>query len=140
MSSPCQVDFYQLAGPERGAEQLACKLAMMAWERGHRVAIIGRDAAQVQDLDRLLWQTPEGRFLPHEQGTDHPAPVSLLMEPPGENGDVVINLTDRPLPAPRPWRRLLEIVPFHDEDRAAARDKFRAYRADGHDPKAHQIN
>lgn len=140
MSGACQVDFYQLAGPQRAPEQLACKLALMAWERGHRVAIVGRDAGQVDELDRLLWQLPSGRFLPHEKGDAHPAPVSLLLDPPGADGDVVINLTDRALEPPPPWKRLLEIVPYRDEQRQAARDKFRAYRAQGLEPQAHQIN
>lgn len=140
MSAPCQVDFYQLTDPARAPEQLACKLALMAWERGHRVAILGRDSAQVDDLDRLLWQSPEGRFLPHERGEDHPAPVSLLLTVPESAGDVGINLTDQPLPQPLPFRRLLEIVPFRDEEREAARKKFRAYRAQGLDLKTHKIN
>lgn len=140
MNETCQVDFYQLAGAQRAPEQLACKLALMAWERGHQVAIVGRDAHQVEDLDRLLWELPGGRFLPHEKGNGHPAPVSLCLDPPGADGDVVINLTDNALQPPSPWSRLLEIVPFRDEDRRAAREKFRAYRALGLDPKAHQIN
>jgi DNA polymerase-3 subunit chi len=140
MGSRCQVDFYLLGSPGLEPERLACKLALMAWERGHRVAVVGADDAQIESLDRLMWTVPEGRFLPHERGSAHPAPVRLLTAPPDDDGDVVINLTSAPMPGDLPWRRLLEIVPHRESDRVASRDKFRAYRARGLEPKAHDIN
>lgn len=140
MGQACQVDFYLLGSPSLDADQLACKLAMMAWERGHRVSIVTGDEARTERLDTLMWTCPEGRFLPHEAGAGSRAPVELLAEPPGEQGDVVINLTQNALPTPLPWNRLLEIVPHREEDRNASRDKFRHYRAGGLDPKAHEIN
>ena len=53
---------------------------------------------------------------------------------------VVINLTETALSALTGWNRLLEIVPHDPEKRAASRDKFRAYRAQGLDPRKHDIN
>ncbi len=138
--SGCQVDFYLLGSPSLEAERLACKLALMAWERGHRVCVVGRDDTQLETLDRLMWSTPEGRFLPHEIGDGHPAPVGLVRQPPDDTGDVVINLTETALSPPAGWNRLLEIVPHHPAERAASRDKFRAYRAQGLDPRKHDIN
>ena len=41
MAASCQVDFYVLTNPDQSAERLACQLAMMAWEQGHRVSYIG---------------------------------------------------------------------------------------------------
>jgi DNA polymerase IIIc chi subunit len=40
MSRSCQVDFYVLARPDQSAQHLACKLALMAWEQGHRVMVL----------------------------------------------------------------------------------------------------
>lgn len=144
MAEHCQVDFYLLGSPTLEAERLACRLALMAWERGHRISIVSRDQAQCQQLDQLMWQSPEGRFLPHEMGEGHAAPVSLLVAPPDGEADVVINLTEAPMPVqkdmPRAWNRLLEIVPHRPADREASREKFRRYRAGGLDPKAHDIN
>lgn len=140
MAKRCQVDFYLLGSPELQPERLACKLALMAWERGHRVSVVSASEAQAGALDRLMWAVPEGRFLPHERGTEHPAPVQLLTAPPDEDGDVVINLTDAPMPGDLPWRRLLEIVPHRTAEREASREKFRAYRAQGLQPKTHDIN
>lgn len=140
MGERCQVDFYLLGSPALDAERLACKLALMAWERGHRVAIVAGDEERAGALDELMWTCPEGRFLPHGQGSDPATPVSVLTEPPGAEGDVVINLTSDALPPPLPWNRLLEIVPHREADRQASRDKFRHYRAEGFDPRAHDIN
>ncbi len=78
--------------------------------------------------------------MPHEPGDEHPAPVSLLLATPEAKADVVINLTDAPVPLPPTWNRLLEIVPHRPAEREASREKFRQYRAGGLDPKKHDIN
>ena len=39
MDHACQVDFYVLARPTQSAGELACRLAMRAWEQGHRVLV-----------------------------------------------------------------------------------------------------
>ncbi len=142
MSADCQVDFYLLSDGARDAEHLACRLALMAWERGFQVSILTQDAAQSEHLDELLWHYPEGRFLPHERGADKRqslAPVTLLEQVP-EQAQVLINLTREAMPLPLPCQRLLEIVPHQDAERAASRDKFRHYRAHGYAPKAHDIS
>ncbi len=105
--SGCQVDFYLLGSPSLEAERLACKLALMAWERGHRVCVVGRNDTQLETLDRLMWSTPEGRFLPHEIGDGHAAPVGLVRQPPDDTGDVVINLTETALSPPADWNALV---------------------------------
>ena len=66
MASGCQVDFYVLSGETPSPEQLACRLAMMAWEQGHRVSVRTESGQEVRALDELMWEIPSGRFLPHE--------------------------------------------------------------------------
>lgn len=138
----CQVDFYLLGAAAQDPGRLACKLATMAWERGHAVAIVTTDESAAARLDKLLWEYPEGRFVPHERADSDAgtAPVSILTGPPPGRGDVVINLTSEALPQPQSFRRLLEIVPFADSEREASRDKFRAYRRLGLAPETHEIN
>jgi DNA polymerase-3 subunit chi len=143
MSDACQVDFYLLGSPQLDEQRLACKLAMMAWERGHRICVVTSDAGAANALDKLMWQYPEGRFLPHEQSSSGPAvasPVNIIDTAPEGAQDVVINLTTAALTGQAQWQRLLEIVPFRDEDREASRNKFKAYRAAGLAPRAHNIN
>ena len=140
MGELCQVDFYLLGSPTLAPERLACRLALMAWERGHSVTIVTGDGAEAAAMDELLWQFPDGRFIPHDRGDQSAAPVRILERAPSGSADVVINLTSNPLGTPLHFQRLLEIVPHNKADRDASREKFRHYRAAGLNPQAHDIN
>jgi DNA polymerase-3 subunit chi len=142
VNSSCQVDFYVLARPGQSAERLACKLAMMAWEQGHHVAILTANESDAESLDEAMWDFPPGRFLPHSRGkADSDTPVSIdshdMDIPPGR--DVVINLADVAVPEPSRFKRLLEIVPGAEQKRLASRRKFREYRNLGLNPASHTI-
>jgi DNA polymerase-3 subunit chi len=142
MSSACQVDFYVLAGPAQSAHQLACRLAMMAWEQGHRVAVVTADQGEAETLDEIMWDYPAGRFLPHQKGAS-PANTPICIDVSGKDiatdRDVVINLSDTAVPEPARFRRLLEIVPGAEQKRLASREKFREYRKLGLSPVSHPI-
>jgi DNA polymerase-3 subunit chi len=133
----CQVDFYVLADPALSAHQLTCRLAMMAWEQGHRIAVITADPGEAESLDETMWDYPAGRFLPHQKGPS-PTNAPICIEVTGADiqpdRDVVINLADGAVSDPSRFKRLLEIVPGAEQKRQAARDKFRAYRNMGLDP------
>ena len=142
MSGNCQVDFYVLANPRESAEHLACKLAMMAWEQGHHVAILTADDSDAVSLDEIMWDFPPGRFLPHSHGkADSETPVSIdsYSADISSDRDVVINLADAAVPDPGRFRRLLEIVPGAEQKRLASRQKFRDYRDLGLNPASHTI-
>ena len=142
MSGACQVDFYVLANPGQSAERLACRLAMMAWEQGHYVAVLTTDRKDAESLDEIMWDYPPGRFLPHALGTANPeTPVTIELNAsaiPAER-DVLINLSDNPVPEPGRFKRLLEIVPGAEQKRLASRLKFREYRNLGLQPESHTI-
>jgi DNA polymerase-3 subunit chi len=142
VSGNCQVDFYLLGSAAMDANSLACRLAAMAWERGHSIDIVTGDEQASRQLDDLMWAYPEGRFLPHERSAAGAtqAPVRIHLEPPAGRADVVINLTTTPLEQPDRFTRLLEIVPHQPAEREASRNKFRAYRAAGLEPATHEIN
>ena len=142
MPGSCQVDFYVLARTTQSAGELACRLAMMAWEQGHRVAVRADGEDEVKKLDEMMWDYPPGRFLPHAVGeADAETPVSITDSDAGiaEHRDLVINLGAGPVPEPTRYRRLLEIVPAEPEHRTASRTKFRAYRDQGLSPETHQM-
>ena len=143
MAGNCQIDFYLLGSASPGPRELACKLAMMAWERGHSIAIVTESEADAAALDELMWNYPEQRFLPHEccdGDSDSAAPVRITDRAPKHQGDVVINLTSHALPDPGLFSRLLEIVPHQQSERQASRQKFSSYRALGIEPSTHEIN
>lgn len=139
---PCQVDFYLLgeAAPEAG--KLACRLALMAWERKQRIFVIVASETAVEQLDTLMWQYPEGRFLPHSRADDEDSgktPVHIGTLSDLNPTDVVINLCPEAVPQPERFSRLLEIVPYAENERQASRVKYKAYRNLGLRPQTHEI-
>ena len=147
MSDPCQVDFYLLSTPGLDARRMACRLALMSWERGNRTTVVTDSLAAARKLDDLMWESPADRFLPHEVDDENSAGSAPVMITPVERlsddglvaSDVVINLCVKPLPELTRIKRLLEIVPGEKEAREASRDKFRHYRGLGISPATHEI-
>lgn len=143
MSESCQVDFYLLGESSPGAARLACRLALMALEKNHKVFIIAASEASGDELDELMWQYPEGRFIPHARsGAEDSArtPVNIGTLASLNPADVVINLCPVAVPHPERFARVLEIVPAADNDKEASRQKFRIYRNLGLNPRTHEIN
>jgi len=142
MTNACQVDFYVLGDGALTAEQLACRLALMAWEQGHRIAVLTETTDLATKLDDLMWDYPAGRFLPHSaEPGDTRAPVIIGksdMPIPGDS-EVIINLTSKAIAEPDRFKRLLEIVPGSPSQRTASRHKFRSYREQGLDPVSHPV-
>ena len=139
----CQVDFYILQTPSLDGHRLACRLALMAWERGHAAQVLAADKEQAQAFDELLWRSPAERFVPHARAgapEAAAAPVTITTAEGLERGSVLINISRAPVTEPQRFERLLEIVPHQPEDREASRDKFRYYRSQGLDPKTHDIS
>ncbi len=142
MNQTCQVDFYILARPTQSPGQFVCRLAMKAWEQGHKVMVRTASEDEARQLDELMWDYPPGRFLPHETGTIG-AGVAVGIAPHNavipEHRDLVINLCDESVPDPSRYRRLCEIVPAAAEQRSASRVKFKTYREQGLSPETHTI-
>jgi DNA polymerase-3 subunit chi len=140
---PCQVDFYLLGQFAPPASKLACRLALMAWERKQKVLIITATQAFSDQLNALMWQYPEQRFLPHTQANEpnsDRAAVCIGMLSDLNPTDIVINLCPEAVPQPERFSRILEIVPFIDSERQASRVKFKTYRNLGITPQTHEIN
>lgn len=139
----CQVDFYLLGESSPGAAKLACRLALMALERNQKIFIITTNESSGKELDELMWQYPEGRFVPHARSADRHwelAPVRIGTLSSLNPVDVVINLCPEVVPEPRRFGRLLEIVPCADDEKEASRVKYRIYRDLGLKPQTHEIN
>jgi len=142
VSATCQVDFYVLGASAPSAGHLACRLCLRAWEQGHRVSVLASDEQDAHRLDRLMWEFPAGRFLPHEVGeADSAVPVAIIYEPKSLAADrhVIVNLSPGAIPEPARFERLLEIVPADSALRESSRDKFRVYRSQGLKPNHHQM-
>ena len=141
-SGTCQADFYVLQQPSADVSRVTCDLALTMWERNQQVFIVTQTETAGKQLDELMWRYPEGRFLPHALtgGTEAgKAMVNIGTLSALNPVDVVINLCPEVIPQPERFKRILEIVPFADEDRIASREKFRAYRELGLTPRMQKI-
>ncbi len=115
----------------------------MAWERKQHIFIITATESSGKQLGELMWQYPQERFLPHaDAGGDDAtkAPVNIGTLSDLKATDVVINLCHEAVPEPGRFRRVLEIVPFADDERDASRLKYKNYRNLGLKPRTHEIN
>jgi DNA polymerase-3 subunit chi len=141
-AEPCQVDFFLLGEPAAKASNLACRLALMAWERKQKVFIATNTPAASEALDELMWQFPDERFLPHAvagiSGAEK-APILIGQISGLKPVDVVINLCPEAVPEPSRFDRILEIVPFDETERKASREKYITYRKLGLSPETHEI-
>ena len=114
----------------------------MAWEREQKIFIITATAKTAKQLDDLMWQYPEGRFLPHARTDDRDsgkAAVNIGMLSDLNPADVVINLCPEAVPQAERFSRVLEIVPFAKSERQASRVKYKTYLGLGIKPRTHEI-
>ena len=143
MTGTCQVDFCVLGDGALTAEQLACRLALIAWEQGHQIAVLTETTDIANKLDELMWEYPQGRFIPHARAGDRDAgkvPVTIGRLSGLNQADLVINLGPEAVPQPERFGRVLEIVPCADNEKEASRVKYRNYRNLGISPHTHEIN
>ena len=90
-----------------------------------------------------MWQFPQERFLPHAEAKAIDAvkaPVNIGTISSLKPTDVVINLCHEVVPGPERFSRVLEIVPFANDERDASRLKYKNYRNLGLKPRTHEIN
>lgn len=122
----------------------ACRLLRKAYLRGARLLVLV-DAPSVDGLDRALWLMGQGDFVPHARATD-PATVRrhspILIGTQSVDGfaaDVLVNLgASFPAAADR-FDRIIEIVGSESQDRQGARERWKQYKAQGLEPRAHDL-
>ena len=142
-----QVDFYILdSASEQSAGIFTCRLTEKAYRAGMKVFIHTASKNDAKRLDDLLWTFNQGSFLPHAQSDQNnpdnelPTPIVLgtSLDEMGQE-DLLINLTQQ-LPAEsQRFQRIAEIVVNSDEEKQAARQRFRHYRDQGFEVKSHNI-
>lgn len=135
-----RIDFYTHV-PDKA--RFTCAILAKVVERGNRAFVLVPDRAQAERLDELLWTFQPLSFLPHCL-SDHKLSAETAvvidhrdLQPPHD--DILLNLRpDRPAIFSR-FQRLVEIVSTDDDDRAAARDRFKFYRDRGYEIQSHNM-
>ena len=138
--STTRVSFYPLEkGNLEDALLFACRLTEKAVHLGHKVHLLVRSKAQVQQLDELLWQFRPDSFVPHQWLTDddNESPLDCLVTlgtaeqlPPAR--DVLINLGDKVWDQHRQFQDIREIVAADDHERRLGRQRYRHYQEQGY--------
>ena len=134
------IDFYFNAEDKL---QVACRLAGKALAQKKRLLIYAPEPETARRLDRMLWTWPPTGFVPHCQVHDPEAaqtPVLIATDseaPPA--CEVLLNLSPETPPHFERFERLLEIVARDDEERKAARARYRWYRDRGYPIGDHDL-
>ncbi len=144
-----RVDFYIL--PEtakRTCDQVLCALTGKAWKQGNNVYIHTDSPDNSIKVDTLLWTFKDTSFLPHglvdrltDQADMDKTPVLIGHEdPPADQHDIMINMTNSvPLFFGR-FDRLIEIVDQASNGRDQARERYRFYKERGYTLNTHNLD
>ena len=136
-----RIDFYTHVEDKL---KTACALAGKAHGLGLKVTVFCPDSETAQRFDRMLWMTPSIGFVPHCAPDDPLASETpVIVDFQGEkllHDEVLINLRPEWPPFFGRFQRLVEIVSREDDDRSAARDRFRFYRDRGYEISTHDLS
>jgi DNA polymerase-3 subunit chi len=135
-----RIDFYTHVEDKL---RTACTLAGKAYGLGLKVTVFCPDPDTALRFDRLLWTTPAISFVPHcGPGDALAAETPVIVDFQGDNllhDQVLINLRPEWPPFFGRFQRLVEIVSREEDDRAAARSRFRFYRDRGYEISTHDL-
>ncbi len=142
-----RIDFYILDQYRPGNDLVfACRLADKAFQGGHNIYIHVISTANVKELDALLWTFRPGSFLPHTvvnsaTAEENATPITISNEnPSNDHNDVLINLSLQ-LPSDfKRFKRIAEIVNGEQNQKLAARDRYRSYREQGLPIQSHNVD
>jgi len=136
-----RIDFY-LNAPSK--LHVACKIATKAVRQQMRVLIVVHDDLVAREIDRLMWTISATGFLPHCMISDPLArdtPVLIARNTDSlPHDEVLLNLGAQPPASFSRFKRMVEIVSGSDEnDKHAARERFRFYKDRGYALQYHDL-
>jgi DNA polymerase-3 subunit chi len=127
-----RIDFHTNIADKVG---YACRLARKAYGAKGKLVLLAEDATQAAALNAGLWTVGETDFLPHAMAGDalaaqSPIIVTDTLEADFPHYDMLVNLT-RATPARlERFTRVFEIISTDEDDAAAGRKRYVAYKHD----------
>ena len=111
----------------------ACRLARKAYGARGKLVLLAEDAAQAATLNELLWTVGETDFLPHAMAGDalaaqSPIVVTASLDQPLPHYEMLVNLTRATPHELDRFGRVFEIISVDDDDAAAGRKRYVAYK------------
>ena len=135
-----RIDFYVDADDRL---RVTCRLAAKAVGQQLRVLVYAPDGEVAAALDRLMWTTPAIAFVPHVMAEHRLAAETPVVIARGDgdlpHDQVLVNLARESPRSFARFQRLVEIVSRDDEDRRAARERYRFYRDRGYEIRTHSL-
>jgi len=135
-----RVDFHVNALDKIG---YGCRLVRKAYRAGERLVVFCDDAAVLAEFDRQLWSFSALDFIPHVMASDPLAAETPIIlshtEPPADGRGVLVNLGRALPPGFARFKRLIEVVSLHDDDREQGRVRWRFYRERGYPIGTHDL-
>jgi DNA polymerase-3 subunit chi len=138
-----EIGFYHLT--RATLEEALPRLLERALGAGHRILVKAPSPTEVERLNKLLWTYGEASFLPHgsaADGWEAEQPIYLTAGDENPNGaDLGCQCGGAEFAATEGLKRILDLFDGGDEAAvAAARDRWRRYKAAGHVLKYWQQN
>jgi len=139
-----RVDFYHSQDTKNSARQLlACRIVEKAYKLGNHIYIHTESAAQMQQMDDLLWKFRDGSFIPHQtldQTTEIKAPITIGYSKEIDiEADVLINLGQDIPSFFSQFERVTELVNEDPDFKSQARDRYTFYRDRGYELNTHKL-
>ncbi len=111
----------------------ACRLARKAYGARGKLVLLADSAAQAAALNEQLWTVGETDFLPHALAGDALAPQSPIIVTASIEGefphyDMLVNLTQATPGGFERFQRVFEIISTDEQDAAAGRKRYTAYK------------
>ena len=135
-----RIDFYVDADDR---VQVACRLAGKAFAQRLRVLVYAPEGDVAKAIDRVLWTTPAIGFVPHCMADHRLAAETPVVIARGADDaphdEVLVNLDHAWPPSFARFQRLVEIVTRDEDDKRAARERYRFYRDRGYPIHTHSL-
>ncbi|MES2316286.1 MAG: DNA polymerase III subunit chi [Pseudomonadota bacterium] len=125
-----RIDFHTNISDKVG---YTCRLARKAYGARGKLVLLAEDAQQAEALNAGLWTVGETDFLPHAMAGEalaaqSPIIVALSLEDEFPHYDMLVNLRrDTPARFER-FQRVFEIISTDEDDAAAGRKRYVAYK------------
>ena len=120
-----------------------CRLLRKAYRMGTNM-VVTAEPDMLQQLDLFLWNFSTTEFLPHcnvnstAQMVTY-TPIILASQPDQCSADaVLVNLGQQVAPGFERFERVIEVASSHEEDRLAARARWKFYQQRGYPLKRHE--
>ncbi|MSQ60911.1 MAG: DNA polymerase III subunit chi [Betaproteobacteria bacterium] len=135
-----RIDFYINADSRLST---LATLSNKALRQGARLFVLTDGQESTEKVDRYLWTQPATGFLPHCRAASKRASVTPIIvdhvAEPVVHEQVLVNFSADCSHVFSRFERLIEIVGLDEDDKLAARARFRFYRDRGYEIRTHDL-